>query len=727
MSRFSNEPARRRRVFRSLGLYIGFSWLTIQAASVLLGAFEAPVWILRSLVVVGVAASPIVAAVAWITGAAGPAAETAPEPGDARAGALGWRKLDFVVIGILTIALILSVSVNFSGVSTPPDIRPVTALIADFENRTGEAVFDGVLEQLLMLGLEAAPFVALFDRSQARDLARDLDAGVDELPLTMARLVAVRQAVAVVLEGSVERAAAGYRLRVAGLEPVTGDKEFELSREVAERDRVPEAMAALARAAREELQGPGLREADRPFTERGEGYAVTSLEAAKLYADANRLNTEGDFVAAADLYRQAAELEPNWPAVHGGWAIVEFNRGRIDEAERLFDRTLSLVGESSEMERLFYLSTYFLMIREDYDNALETMAEYVALAPASSAGRNNLAVTAFYTLDFDRAKQEGRQLVDVFPNHSLYRTNLALYSMYAGDFDTAESEARRVLENDPAYGSAYLPLAISALEEHDPDRALELYRRMAETDAGVREGGAEAVATAGIVDTRLYLGLFAEARELLLALMDRSTEPGTAVPALRRIQLAESYSASGDRESAIAAAREALALSEQTSISVAAALVLTSAGELEAAETITDDLSNRLAAHGRAYGRMLRGAVLRARGRYAEASDLLESALGLADLWRIRFELGRTYLEAGRHADALAEFERCRERRGEAAALFLDDVPTYRYLAELPYWTARAQTGLGMDEAAARNYSAFLALRPEGGAYVDDARAQLAR
>ncbi|MCJ7591059.1 MAG: hypothetical protein MUO51_06865, partial [Woeseiaceae bacterium] len=86
----------------------------------------------------------------------------------------------------------------------------------------------------------------------------------------------------------------------------------------------------------------------------------------------------------------------------------------------------------------------------------------------------------------------------------------------------------------------------------------------------------------------------------------------------------------------------------------------------------------------RAYGLMLQSAAARKAGNHVEAIDLLRSAVDLADLWLVRFELGRAYLEAELYAEALGEFLTCEERRGEAAAVFLDDMPSYRYLATLP-------------------------------------------
>lgn len=53
------------------------------------------------------------------------------------------------------------------------------------------------------------------------------------------------------------------------------------------------------------------------------------------------------------------------------------------------------------------------------------------------------------------------------------------------------------------------------------------------------------------------------------------------------------------------------------------------------------------------------------------------------------------------------------KRRGEVTAIFLDDVPSFRYLATLPYWLGRAQVGVGLAKNAADNFKQFLALRPD--------------
>ena len=77
----------------------------------------------------------------------------------------------------------------------------------------------------------------------------------------------------------------------------------------------------------------------------------------------------------------------------------------------------------------------------------------------------------------------------------------------------------------------------------------------------------------------------------------------------------------------------------------------------------------------------------------------------------MRYLLGRAYLEAGRYPEAVAEFEECQKRIGEASDVFLDDWPTFHYVVPLKYYLARAQEGLGLTDSAVKNYQAYLALR----------------
>src|SRR5439155_564427 len=48
---------------------------------------------------------------------------------------------------------------------------PVSLLIADFDNKTGDPVFDGTLEPMLGIALEGAPFISSYNREQAKKVS----------------------------------------------------------------------------------------------------------------------------------------------------------------------------------------------------------------------------------------------------------------------------------------------------------------------------------------------------------------------------------------------------------------------------------------------------------------------------------------------------------------------------------------------------------------------------
>ncbi len=95
----------------------------------------------------------------------------------------------------------------------------------------------------------------------------------------------------------------------------------------------------------------------------------------------------------------------------------------------------------------------------------------------------------------------------------------------------------------------------------------------------------------------------------------------------------------------------------------------------------------------------------------------------------MRFWLGRAYLALNMFAEADSEFDACLRRRGEAAAVFIDDFPTYHRLARgllLPGPHARRTEE---SPAPSESFKTFLAPKEGGdetGGLVADARKRVA-
>ena len=115
------------------------------------------------------------------------------------------------------------------------------------------------------------------------------------------------------------------------------------------------------------------------------------------------------------------------------------------------------------------------------------------------------------------------------------------------------------------------------------------------------------------------------------------------------------------------------------------------------------------------------------RGDMANAINLFQEAQELLDTWLGRCLLGRAYLEAKAYTEAYSEFELCIKRRGESASVFLNDLPSYRYMPPVYYYLGKAQEALGSD-AASESFQRFLTIKGKGDGtdpMVDEARKQL--
>jgi tetratricopeptide (TPR) repeat protein len=378
----------------------------------------------------------------------------------------------------------------------------------------------------------------------------------------------------------------------------------------------------------------------------------------------------------------------------------------------------------TEREKYRTLGVYYGAIVRNYDKAIENYQALVSNYPSDHAGHNNLAVAYFNTLDFKKATEEGRRALEIQPKHLRYRSNYALYAMYASDFPTAVAEARKAVTDNPASFNAYLPIAVDAIINGRFDEAEAAYAAMAR--AGAQGASRSAI---GRADLLMYRHQFGDAIRILEAGMAADEKIGNrAALAAKRVALAEARQALGEASSSVAAAKAALELAQLEYVAYPAGGVLFRGAREADARAVAASLAKELSPRSRAYGRLLEGEMSLSRAQFVDAVQAFGAARDLANVWLTRFDLGRAYVEAGRYAEAISELELCERRRGEAAAMFLDDVPTLRYLAPLPYWLARAQQGLGIAPAARENYKKFIDLAPDDARdpLIADARRRIA-
>ena len=152
-------------------------------------------------------------------------------------------------LGVLVIAGILYLRLRVSPQPSGPH-APVTLLIADFENKTGDSVFDGTLEPMLGIALEGAPFISSINRAQAKKDAARLQPGAAHLDASLAQLVARSEGVNAVVTGSIAQEGSGYKVYVTTLDPATGKTILKEQRDASNKQDVLAVAGKLAESIR---------------------------------------------------------------------------------------------------------------------------------------------------------------------------------------------------------------------------------------------------------------------------------------------------------------------------------------------------------------------------------------------------------------------------------------------------------------------------------------------
>jgi len=596
------------------------------------------------------------------------------------------------------LAILLGVWAITRHSNTPAPHPPVTLLIADLVNRTGDAVFSGgTLESVLAIELERSPFISSFSRDAAHNAAKQLR-GSSDLTEAVAHEVAVREGIQNVIAGSLERQGSDYVLEVHASDADGIGSPVSRRATAGSRDAVLSTLSQLATDIRR-----GLGESTPP-PQRAETFTSSSLDAIHSYQVAQGFALEGKRDEAIAEYRHAILLDPDLGRAYAGLAVLYRNKNQIDEALKYYGDALKHVDRMTDREKYRTRGGYYITSGSP-DKAIDEYNQLVKEFPADSAGLANLALAWFLKGDMAKATEYGQKIVNIYPKNVAQRTNLAWYLLFDGKFPDSVIQARQALQYNPKFAKAYIVVALATLAQGDVPGAKSAYNDLQRvSDEGASAG------SLGLADIAAYEGRMDDATNLLRAgaAADQATDNKPAA-AVKLATLATTELLDGNKDKALAAAHQADALGSKTdNVLFQLAQVYIKLSPAKALEIATQMLQSSKP-DKRCYGMLIKGELSLENQHAAEAVTTFEEALKQRDFWLARYDMGRAYLSAGKFPEADGELEACIRRRGEAAAVFMDDLPSYRVFPPVYYLHGLAEEGLGAS--GAKWYEMFLAIK----------------
>ena len=186
-----------------------------------------------------------------------------------------------------------------------------TIVLADFDNKTGDPVFDGTLRQGLAVQLEQSPFLKIMDDEQVQRVLRlmSLPPGA-RITNQIAHEICVREGAAATIDGTIASLGKSY---VITLQAIACQDGATLAREqiqAVDKEHVLNAVGSAATAMRGKLGESlnSIQKLNRPL----EQATTASLEALQNYTAGTAEMGQGRFLAAVPLFERAIALDPNF-------------------------------------------------------------------------------------------------------------------------------------------------------------------------------------------------------------------------------------------------------------------------------------------------------------------------------------------------------------------------------------------------------------------------------
>jgi DNA-binding winged helix-turn-helix (wHTH) protein/tetratricopeptide (TPR) repeat protein len=296
-----------------------------------------------------------------------------------------------------------------------------TIVLADFDNKTGDPVFDDTLRLALAIQLEQSPFLNVLSNSKVNRTLKLMNRpGSEPLTPDLAREVCLRTSSKAMLTGSIAGLGNEYVISLKAIDCNSGDLLAEAQKQAAGKSQVLKVMDAVAVGLRSEL-GESLSSVQTFETPLAEA-STPSLEALNAYSAGLRAEDEKGSQAGLPHYQHAIELDPSFAMAYHAMANVYASLDELERSNEDYTKALELRDRANPREKLLITADYYAYVTGDLQKGVQTYQEMIASYPRSPAAYGNLA-TVF--------AQQGRHAEAVEMMRQVQRLDPTLLGSYA--------------------------------------------------------------------------------------------------------------------------------------------------------------------------------------------------------------------------------------------------------------------------------------------------------
>jgi len=311
-----------------------------------------------------------------------------------------------------------------------------TIVLADFDNRTGDPVFDDALKQALAVELGQSPFLNVLSERKVSETLRMMGRPENErISGDVGRDLCMRTGSKALLGGTISSLGSHYLIDLNAIACSSGDTLAKEQAEAASKEDVLKVLSRASSSLRSKLGEslPSLQKFDVPFEA-----TTSSLEALKSYSMGIRTQKEQGDAPGLPFLKRAIELDPNFAVAYAALAVSYDNLLQPSLALEYATKAYQLSDHVSEREKVRIAADYFRATGE-LDKEAQTYELWISNYPRDSVPHYNLGSNYADMGEYDKALSEYQEALRLAPDDVLDYASLGEMYINLNRLDEAKA------------------------------------------------------------------------------------------------------------------------------------------------------------------------------------------------------------------------------------------------------------------------------------------------
>jgi eukaryotic-like serine/threonine-protein kinase len=313
-----------------------------------------------------------------------------------------------------------------------------TVVLADFDNKTGEPVFDNTLKTALTVSLQQSPFLNVLPDNRIVQTLNLMTRPADtRLTPDVAHEVCLRAGSKAYIAGSIAGLGSQYVLGLKAVNCQSGNTMAQEQVTAASKEQVLNVLGESASKLRGEL-GESLASVhsfDKPLGE----VTTSSLEALESFTRGEEERAKGKESESIPLYKHAVELDPNFAMAYAKLGLLLGELGEHEAGNEYTKKAFALSDRVSQWEKFYLAGHYYKDVTGEIDKEIDNYQLWAQTFPRDDYPYSGLAYLYRMTGQPDDAISQARHANLWNPDIVMPYGSQAFAFMDLGRFDEAKA------------------------------------------------------------------------------------------------------------------------------------------------------------------------------------------------------------------------------------------------------------------------------------------------